>query len=351
MFVAKLSIGDWCYNGEDWISITEYRQKQTHWNALYSGYGIDMSGGEKYWYALPDSTFADELEYVPETVWEASNSAFKQKGLCPTAHATKFYHNIYNDWVYVSKDFRTKMLYGDRFFLVHQNKTTEKIYDTEYSLTNSVSYLMNIVDATSGAAIPCKTDMSMYGQLQFEISEPITSQGGLILGHNPQYRSDMASTTCRAIHISDLSIAYKKSTEYKDIFSSAKVDPDTIYTNTVNGSYSKELDDVTLKVNTANDWATSYSYAIAQSGSEYYYIKGVQFDGVEKKPEERLVERLVNHYKTPKYKMTATVHDTVSVQPFHPITETISGVTKQMVTNSATYHISANTVTVEANEI
>jgi hypothetical protein len=106
-----------------------------------------------------------------------------------------------------------------------------------------------------------------------------------------------------------------------------------------------------LKVNTANDWATSYSYAIAQSGSEYYYIKGVQFDGVEKKPEERLVERLVNHYKTPKYKMTATVHDTVSVQPFHPITETISGVTKQMVTNSATYHISANTVTVEANEI
>ena len=113
MFVAKLSIGDWCYNGEDWISITEYRQKQAHWNTLYSGYGIDMSGGEKYWYAVPDSQFTDELEYVPKSVYDASNNAFKQKGLCPTAHATKFYHNIYNDWVYVSKDFRTKMLYGD----------------------------------------------------------------------------------------------------------------------------------------------------------------------------------------------------------------------------------------------
>lgn len=148
-----------------------------------------------------------------------------------------------------------------------------------------------------------------------------------------------------------MSIAYKKSTEYKDIFSSAKVDPDTIYNNVVSGSYSKELDDITLKVNTANDWATSYSYAIAQRSNDYYYIKGVQFDGIEKKPEERLVERLVNYYQTPKYKMTATVHDTVSVLPFHPIIETISGVTKQMVTNSATYHISANTVTVEANEI
>lgn len=218
-------------------------------------------------------------------------------------------------------------------------------------MTNTVSYKFNIVDATDGVAIPCPTNKSMYGNLTFDIYTPINSLKSSILGYNPQYRSDHASTTCRAVHISDLSIQYKKSTDYKDIFSSAKVDPDTIYNNVVSDSYSKELDDVTLKVNTANDWATSYSYAIAQNGNDYYYIKGVQFDGVEKKPEERLVERLVNHYQTPKYKMTSTVHDTVNVQPFHPITETINGVTKQMVTNSATYHVSANTVTIEANEI
>ena len=93
-----------------------------------------------------------------------------------------------------------------------------------------------------------------------------------------------------------MTIQYKKSTDYKSIFSTATVDPDVIYTNTVNGSYCKELEDVTLKVNTCSPLATSYSYAIAQSGNDYYYIKGVRFDGVEKKPEERLVERLVNHY-------------------------------------------------------
>ena len=238
-------------------------------------------------------------------------------------------------------DYYYEIALQDRFYLSHINKTTETIFDAEYSLTNTVSYKMNIVDASDGVAIPCLTNVSMYGSLTFELYAPN------VLGTNIQGRG----ATCRAVHISDLSIQYKKSTDYKDIFSSAKVDPDTLYQNTVSQSYCKELDDITLKVNTANDWATSYSYAIAQSGSEYYYIKSVQFDGVEKKPEERLVERLVNHYKTPKYKMTATVHDTVSVQPFHPITETISGVTKQMVTNSATYHISANTVTVEANEI
>ena len=165
MFVAKLSIGDWCYNGEEWISITEYRQKQAHWNTLYSGISWDWSGGEKWWYAIPDSTFADELEFVPKSVYDTSNSAFKQTGLCPTANATKYFHNVYNEYVYVNKDFTQKRNYGDRFFLVHQNKVTEKIYDTEYSLTNTVSYRFNIVDATSGVAIPCKTDMSMYGSL------------------------------------------------------------------------------------------------------------------------------------------------------------------------------------------
>ena len=215
-------------------------------------------------------------------------------------------------------DYYYEIALQDRFYLTHINKTTEAIFDAEYSLTNTVSYKMNIVDASDGVAIPCLTNVSMYGSLTFELYAPN------VLGTNIQGRG----AKCRAIHISDLSIAYKKSTEYKDIFSSAKVDPDTIYTNTVNGSYSKELDDVTLKVNTANDLATSYSYAIAQRGNDYYYIKGVQFDGVERKPEERLVERLINYYQAPKYKMTATVHDTVSVLPFHPIIETISNQSK-----------------------
>jgi len=351
MFPAKITIGDWLFNGETWISQTQFAAKRTHWNTLYSGWGIDMSGGEKYWYALPDSVYNDELEFVPKSVYDASNNAMKQTGKCATANASKLYHRTYNEWIYISEEFYNKYYYGDRCFLTHINKTNEAIYDVEYSLTNTVSYKFNIVDATDGVAIPCPTNKSMYGNLTFDIYSPINSLKSSILGYNPQYRSDHAATTCKAVHISDLSIQYKKSTDYKDIFSSAKVDPDTLYHNTVNGSYCKECDDITLEVNTANDWATSYSYAIAQSGNEYYYIKGVRFDGVQKKPEERLVERLVNHYKIPKYKMTATVHDSVSVQPFHPITETINGQTKQMVANSVTYHLSANTVTIEANEI
>lgn len=96
MFPAKITIGDWLFNGETWISQTQFAAKRTHWNTLYSGWGIDMSGGEKYWYALPDSVYNDELEFVPKSVYDASNNAMKQTGKCATANASKLYHRNYN---------------------------------------------------------------------------------------------------------------------------------------------------------------------------------------------------------------------------------------------------------------
>jgi len=179
-----------------------------------------------------------------------------------------------------------------------------------------------------------------------------------MLGYNPQYRSDNAPTTLRAIHVSDLSIKYSKQAAQTDIFNLKTVDPDTIYSNTVDDNYCKELEDVELKVNTQNDWATSYSYVIGQSNGQYNYIDSLTFGSAKKKPEERLVQRLVNYYKTPKYQFSRSVHNKVldtststEVFPFQPITETIGGSSKQLVTTAATYNISQNTVNVNTNEI
>lgn len=168
----------------------------------------------------------------------------------------------------------------------------------------------------------------------------------------------MADTTLKAIHISDLTIAYSKSAAQSDIYHESNIDPDTIYSNTVDENYCKELEDIELKVNTQNDWATSYSYVIGQSGGQYNYIDSLTFGSAKKKPEERLVQRLVNYYKLPKYQFSRSVHNKVldtststEVYPFQPITETIGGSSKQLVTTAATYDISQNKVNVNTNEI
>lgn len=177
------------------------------------------------------------------------------------------------------------------------------------------------------------------------------------MGSNPQARNDIAPTTLRAIHLTDLSIKYSKTNSSANIFKSS-VDPDTIYTNTINESYCKEMDDVELIVNTQNSWATSYSYVICRDGSDFKYIDGLTFGTVRQKPEERLVENLVNYYKQPRYTFQRSLQNKVSgnantyeVTPYTVIKESIGGQSKTLVTTSATYNVSLNTVNITTNEI
>ncbi len=229
--------------------------------------------------------------------------------------------------------------------MTHVNKTTERIYDTDYSLTNTVSYRMNIIDASEGIAIKCPEDSTLYGQLNFALYAPDK------LGVNPQPRSDIASTTLRAIHISDLSIKYSKANAYKDIFSTETVDPDTIYSNRISDDFCKELEDINLKVNTVNDYAISYSYVIAKDGNDYLYIKTLNFGNGNKTPEEKIVERMVNHYQTPKFQYGNTLKNRDRITPFFPLLPTLNNQQKQMVVRDATYDMINDTVAVKAQEI
>ena len=351
MFRAKLTIGDWFYNGIEWGSIAAQQARQTYYNSIYSGWGWDGAGTTRKWYRVWNSTH-NVWDYVAESAYN-SFSGQKENGDCVYANAHFIYNTNYgNTKVYIPEEFYYEYYYGDSFFLVHVNKTTETIYDCEYSLTNTVSYKMQIVNASDGLAIKCPDDTTMYGQLTFKIWACDK------LGSNPQYRSDNAATTVRAIHISDLSIAYSKSASQADIYHETNIDPDTIYTNVVDESYCKELEDVELRVNTQNDWATSYSYVIGQSGGQYSYIKSLNFGTTNIKPEERLVQRLVTHYKNPKYQFSWSVHNekasdnnSTEVMPFQPIREKIGGTFRNLVTTSVNYNLSSNTVHITTNEI
>lgn len=348
MFRARMTIGDWYYNGEKWERIADQQARQSYYNSIYSGWGGDYSGRTNKWYRIKDTTHdLIDWEYVPESAYN-SYSGVKESGDCKYANAHYLYNTNYGDTrVYIPDEFYYQYYYGDSFFLVHVNKDGETIYDTEYSLTNTVSYKMNIIDASEGMAIPCKNDedVPMYGQIGFKVWACDK------LGNNPQYRSDKASTTLKAIHISNLTLKYSKANAYKDIFSTATLDPDTIYSNKINDDYCKELEDINLKVNTVNDYATSYSYVIAKNGNDYLYIKTLNFGNGDRVPEERIVERMVNHYQTPKFQYGNTLKNRDRVTPFFPLLPTLNNQQKQMVVRDAAYDLMNDTVAVKAQEI
>ena len=352
LFRAKLKVGDWLYNGE-WVSYTLLQQKRAHWNQLYAGEQLDLGGHTLTWYGIRDSQFPDEWEYTNESTYNAF-SGEKQSGQCRYAHAHKTYNRNIGEYIAIPDEFFMKLMYGEYFFLAHENQTSETIYDADYSLTNTVDWKMNIagVNSNGGVAIKCPENITFFGRVEFELFPPIESINQLsMLGLNPQYRTDKPNTTLTAIHISELSISYNKQSVQSDVFNLKSVNPDTIFTNKINDDFCKELDDITLKVNTANDYATSYSYVIAKNGNDYLYIKTLNFGNGNETPEERIVERMVDHYKTPKFQYGNTLKNRDTITPFFPLLPTLNNQQKQMVVKDATYDMMNDTVAVKAQEI
>ena len=354
IFPCLIKVGDYFYNGEEWILQSDYNDKVTWWNSIYSGMGQDLSGNTRTWYRTWNTTHND-WEYVTEATYN-SFSGTKETGQCTYANAHYLLrYDSGSTYVYITDEFFWEKNHGNQCLLIRKNVAGESIMDTTYKLTNTVSYKMNIIDATDGVAI--KIDKPLYGEMQFVLYEPINNKyGGRILGTDPQWQSSKSNGTCRAVHISNLTLRYQKTTAYQDIFNMQDIDPDTIYTNVINDNYCKELEDVTLTVNTANDWANSYSYLIKQNNSSYDYIKSLYFGSISKRPEERLVEKYVNYYNRPRYQYGNTLFNKkpssgTEIYPFQPITEVLNGVNKNFIVNSITYDISANTADINAFEV
>lgn len=350
-FLCRLTIDNHYFNGDEWIDYSEYNAKVSrgyysmgsdniHGYALHGGVGTTHKVDDwENWYRKKNSN--GDWIYITRAEYEAFIGT-KEHG--KTKRNNHFYYiNGSGVSVQMCIDYYYEILLKDKFYLVHRNKTTESIYDTEYSLTNTVSYKMNIVDSSDGIAVKCPTDYVLYGKLNFELEPPT------FLGSNPQPRTDTGATTCRAIHISDMSIKYSKSTSYNSIYNKTAVDPDITYTNVIDSGYCQEMEDITLRVNTENDIATSYSYVMGKNDSnKFFYIKGLTFLGSDKLAENRLVERYVNHYSLPKYIYSNTlVNDNIT--PFSLISE--HNLNKTMIVNNASYDLSNDRVEIECEQL
>ena len=349
MFQCRLKIGDNFWNGEQWIKQSDYNAKVSRWNNTYMNYdGVDAGSQTHYWFRIWNSY--NEWEYVTESQYN-SFTGTKESGECPYAHArfTYRYDTGPNEKVWITDEFYYEKNYGNYCFLIRKNIEGNQIMDVEYRLTNTVSYRFKILNSIDGIAIPVDVENPLYGNVEFTLYEPSSNLlFSNVLGLDPQYQQSKPNGTCRAIHISDLVMKFAKTSENQDIFNMNDVDPDVIYTNTVNSGFCQELEDIELRVNTANDNAISYSYVMAKSGDNYYYPKQLTFSGSTALPEEKVIERYVSYYSSPKYKYSNTLKND-DVTPFSLITET--NLNKTMIVNKATYDLSNNSVEIELNQI
>lgn len=302
-FMCKLMIGDYYWNGERWADWnTEYLPvKDKYENSLYSI--AELSGVKHYYYT---------------------------------------YNNIKAE---ITLEEYNKMRAQDRFYLVHQNKEGDLIFNTWKPLTNQVSYKDNLVDSEDGVLIPLPNKV-LYGSMVLKLYAPYE------LGKYANYRTDGSggkyNTYVRYCHIKDLKFLYTNNKNYKDIFSKQEYDPDILYSNVIDDANVAELDDITLKVNTYSTNATSYSYVLTRSGTGYDFVDKITNRNENMKMEESIIQKYVEHYRQPRFIYTNTLNDK-DIKPYTVIHE--DTINKDMVVNAVTYNLANNTAIVTTVEL
>ena len=300
-FRCFLKIGDYYYTGSEWKPYSDYTSHLTDYIKV-TGQGT-VNGEYKFWISNTDGTKT-----------------------------------------YITRAEYNKIYLMDNFWLVHKNSDGDKIKDEWKTLTNQVSYTYNLAESSDGVLISLP-DFPLCGNVEFILYVPEN------LGKAQNYRTDKTEDYTKATycHIKALTVKCANSKNYTDIFNQKEYDADTLFTNVVDDDYVTELDDLTLKVNTYTSKATSYSYVI-QKGGTYTYSFADTLLGVEgeKKQEERIIQKYVDHYSTPKfiYENNLINNDLKLYTKIHEKT-----LDTDMVIDSITYDLSTNSATVKAIQL
>lgn len=246
--------------------------------------------------------------------------------------------------IFVEKWYFDECKLQDCFYLVHKNKTGDKVFDTDYSLTNTVSWRMNLADSEDGVAIRLPEDQITLGDLTFELY-PANQ-----LGTIPMRRTDQEAIRCNAFHLSDIKLKYTTSSYVKGVFDDETYDDDIKFENVINEEIVKELDDIEFRINTYNEHSGSYSYVLFKQGDGYDFVdKMIDVASTDEyKAEEHCINKYVYYYQKPRFIYSNSIKNkNVSLNSILNERST----KKDYIINSVTYDLINNKVDVELNEI
>ena len=339
MFKCRLAVGDkMYYDGDGWVSYTEYQNK------IDRGYYQQCSGPNTWqgarWYKFLDEygywRFCNEAEY---------NASTREKYTGGYDDVNAVYMFMRNgERIFVEKWYFDECKLQDCFYLVHKNKVGDKVFDTDYSLTNTVSWRMNLADSEDGVAIRLPEDQITLGDLTFELY-PANQ-----LGTTPMRRTDQEAIRCNACHLSDIKLKYTTSSYVKGVFDDETYDDDIKFENVINEEIVKELDDIEFRINTYNEHSGSYSYVLFKQGDGYDFVdKMIDVASTDEyKAEEHCINKYVYYYQKPRFIYSNSIKNkNVSLNSILNERST----KKDYIINSVTYDLINNKVDVELNEI
>ncbi|WP_229118830.1 hypothetical protein [Bacteroides finegoldii] len=339
MFKCRFSIADEIYfDGDNWVSYTEYHNK------VARDYYKECTGPNTFrgatWYKYLDEygywRFCNKAEY------DASNRE-KYTGGYSDVNAV-YYYMRNGERIFIEKWFYDECALQDCFYLVHKNKTGDKVFDTTYTLTNTVSWRMNLAESEDGVAIALPNNKLTLGELKFEIFAPNQ------LGTIPMRRTDKQPVRCNAFHIEDVKLKYTTSSYLEDIFNDEKYEDDIKYENVIDENIVNEYDDIEFRVNTWNEHAASYSYVLTKKGDNYDFVN-TMIDVAstdEYKAEEFCINNYVNYYSKPRFKYSNSIKNKNITLNSMFRENTLN---KRFAINSIVYDLINDKVDVELNEI
>lgn len=117
--------------------------------------------------------------------------------------------------------------------------------------------------------------------------------------------------------IKDFSVKYQK----KDGLSRANDNSDRTYENVLNENYINELDEIELKISSYNNDGACYSKVLLNGNYLTDNLYNVILD-TNKRPEEMLITRIINHYSTTRIKLTQVIKNNQEITPFTILSDT-----------------------------
>ena len=140
------------------------------------------------------------------------------------------------------------------------------------------------------------------------IDRVLQGQPNLII-YSPENTTEMITPEghARSYFIKDLSIECQRIGS--DSLFGEEEKQDTKYTNVVNEEYINECDDITFYITTKNESELSLSKVIYNN--EILDKISNNITNSESKPEELMIQRIVNQYKQPKFKLSAEIEPVI----------------------------------------
>ena len=338
MFIAKLKIGDKYFDGDSWVSYSLYQAKKDGGYYRNDLQGPAQVQGAK-WYKYKNSNgwwvYCDVVDYNQAT-------SEKLSGDCETNKM--YYFTAYGNKVFVEESYYRECKLQDGFFLVHKNNEGDKIFDTDYTLTNTVSWRYNLAESEDGVAIKLPANQILYGNIYFELDNPT------VLGTYPNYRTDIECKKANAVHISDFKMKYTTSDSVIDIFNLETYESDIKYENVIDDDIVKELDDIEMRINTFNSNAVSYSYVLTYKNEKLDYVDKIYnvVNNESLKSEEHYIKKYVDYYSNMKYTYTNNIYNR-DIKPYTIFYE--NTLNKYFVLSSITYNLAADAVEITIKEI